>query len=129
VSFEIKPGRRLARILYLEGKAFPGNVLAWVYKDKGSPGWCLLWRFRYYVDDRLDETSQDTNRWYAAKTAEPDLAKVLPNLREPFSVMAAATGANLEEVIIDSEDPEEILRRMGEQPWANVRVVEKEPAS
>ena len=122
MSFEMLQGRLVARIFHVQAKTFPGNVLAFVYRDASADGWTMYYRFRYYVDDKVGVESKDKRTEYEVRSRDRDLPDCLPKFREPLACFAEIQGSTLEEVIVDSADPEVVMRRLGEQPWSHISV-------
>jgi len=117
---ELIPGRFISRLFYTELMPMlgPGNMLGWVYRDKGDEGWHIEYRFRYYEDDDLTHKSKDRKSGYGGK-AKPDqpLDEVLAAVR---FIVEMSGGGKYEEVVIESDDPDVVIGRMKEQPWAHV---------
>ncbi len=123
MSFELIVGRHLSRVFYAEAENYPGNVLAFVYRD-GEGHWEMLVRARVYLDDKVGRDSRDIKKGFLVKSTHTELPECLPRLRLALQALAGE-GAELEEIIIDSSDPGYVLQRIQEQPWANVSIEEK----
>lgn len=127
-------GRYVSRIFYTElnvggpGMARmitrEGNLLGYTYRDPGEPVvWNHEYRFRYYVDDILDDHSKDESNWYHVRSQPGDpLEKLMPTIRNIFSV---AGGGKFEEVVVESANFEVFFQRLTEQPWAHTKIVTK----
>jgi hypothetical protein len=122
---EMIPGRFIARMFYteLDPPMGPGNLLGWVYRDKGQEAWAIEYRFRYYEDDDLTRKSKDRKSGYEGR-AFSSLPEVLNAFRRVFEVSGSG---KYEEIIIDSDDPEVIIKRVREQPWAHVSEEKERP--
>jgi hypothetical protein len=125
---ELIPGRFISRLFWAElhalGGPDVGNLLGWIYRDKGEETWRFEYRFRYYVDGDLTHKSKDRKSGYSGSTKPgQSLAQVLAL----FRVIFEASGAGqYEEIMIESDDPAVVIGRMKEQPWAHVSQREAE---
>jgi hypothetical protein len=76
----------------------PGNWMACLLRQEGEPPE-LLYRFRYYVDDKLGEESEDERNWYrvAPECASIDDAAevdaLASQLEKAADMIAALTAA------------------------------------
>jgi hypothetical protein len=127
---KIFPGRYVARILYAETLLwnFRGNIMGWVYRDKDvdrikEPGeWCIYVRTRHYLDDDLTRSSKDVRRPHLfMKTGR--FEEIYPEMVATLRLLATLGGnPHLEEIVVDSADPEVVMAKLGEKPWAHVSV-------
>lgn len=98
-----------------------GNLLGALFsKDPERKVWTLTYRFRYYVDDINDSTSQDTKNWYVAETTG-DEASVWLSVEQAISMMALASFAKLNCVTIESDDSKVQLEKLQELPGMNIQ--------
>lgn len=126
---ELIAGRFVSRVFWAElhvlGGADVGNVLGFIYRDKGEDHWQAEYRFRYYVDDDLTQKSKDRKSGYTI-TARKDAT--LADMIGAFKVIFNAAGlGKYEEIFVESDDPAVVLARMTEQEWAHVSMQKAKP--
>ena len=124
---ELKDGRYYKAFLVFEFKAgqsimgvptphMDGNLLAAIYTDDPErKKWDLLYRFRYYVDDKLGQDSDDQRAWYRM-TAESDEVTLFEQTRWAFEQMAEAAKSELTVGLIESDKSDVQLEKIGRMP-------------
>jgi hypothetical protein len=127
MQFEIVDGRYFSAFWYLENEPY-GNWMAAVFRDE--EGWQARYRFRYYRDDLLDETSEDRRSWVSS-VIEP-LAGESPESTEArlcagidllvATMMAADYGSRPLQKLEPKSDRAKIVgEMMAGQPWFHGR--------
>ncbi len=98
-----------------------GNFLGALFTtDPERKIWTLTYRFRYYTDDVIDETSQDTRSWYKAEaTGEENL--IWEKVEKAISMMALASLAQLNYVMVESDEAKVQMEKIQELPGMNVQ--------
>jgi hypothetical protein len=99
-NFEFNPGGEMPGI---PSPVRPGNLLGAMFTDDPErKKWIVVYRFRYYVDDIMDHTSEDDKAWYRAEF-ESDEDDAWPNTRKGFEEIARAAGSELHVAVIESD--------------------------
>lgn len=84
----------------------------------------LSYRFRYYRDDKLDETSKDRKSWYSLTTGETAQVSVRA-IRDLIEGMQEELGAGQSwEILMGERSVEEFTEEFISMPWAHVTRVE-----
>lgn len=86
----------------------------------------FTYRFRYYLDDKLDNTSQDKKKWYHITIKDTPEAEVLVKLRAIVKTLhdvSSATDPKLKmwEILPDSRGDESIIEQMKACPMFHIR--------
>lgn len=98
-----------------------GNLLGALFTtDPERKVWTLTYRFRYYVDDIHDSTSQDTKNWYKAE-ATGDESVVWESVEKAINMMALASFSKLNCVMVESGEAKVQLEKIQELPGMNVQ--------
>lgn len=127
MSMELIPGRYVSRIFFAEMmEPFgPGDVMGYIYRDKGETDWQLYYRFRYYVDDDLSYRSKDRKSAYGASCGPMPIEQVIKRFRLVLTV--GSGGGEICELVIDSDDPAVAMAILAKQPWAHVNEHKRVP--
>lgn len=97
-----------------------GNVLGALFTtDPERKVWTLTYRFRYYVDDINDNTSQDIKNWYRAETTGPE-DEIWEGTQKAIAIMAFMQRSTLNCVLVDSDKAEDQMKKIQELPGMNV---------
>lgn len=121
MSIELRDGLYYKAFLHLEF-AVPkrGNILGAIYSDDPDrKEWHIVYRFRYYVDDKLGADSADTESWYAGKATGPE-QDIFDSTVKAFKDMAAAMGGNLNVSVVESDKAQEQADKLMGMPGMNV---------
>ena len=105
---------------------FPGgDIFAMAWREPNGP-WQLWYRFRYYKDDKTDETSQDDKHWYQL-TAKDGSEASMQKLRDTFTgLLVAGKDLGVTESVTFVEcmgDGNKMIEIMSnpERPWLRMR--------
>lgn len=133
MTIEIFKGRYFAALMYCEvdvGKE--GNIMGAIYRDKGERALNLLYRIRWYRDERLDDQSKDEKKWWhMRKEPEPgesdeDFEKdAVSKLRLAITLIcrvAGAPNAKPEFITPRSDDPDVVINLVALQNWAHFSI-------
>jgi hypothetical protein len=97
-----------------------GNVLGALFTtDPERKLWTMTYRFRYYVDDINDNTSQDVKNWYRAENTGPE-DKIWEDAKKAMTMLATVQLSTLNCVMIESDKSEDQLKKIQELPGMNV---------
>jgi hypothetical protein len=97
-----------------------GNVLGALFTtDPERKVWTLTYRFRYYVDDIHDSSSQDVKNWYRAEATGPEY-EIWEGTQKAINTMAMIQLSKLNCVMIESDKAEDQLKKIQELPGMNV---------
>lgn len=117
---EIKKGR------YFKAYWFVGcedrDLLAAMFRDPEGP-WKLLYRFRYYEDDKVFD-SKDRKSWTGFETKDgvgTDVVKMVACMDFVAALTEKTFNGKLYKVDLDTDDHEKIICAMSKQPWFHVR--------
>jgi hypothetical protein len=104
-----------------------GNLLGALFTtDPERKFWTMTYRFRYYVDDINDNTSQDTKSWYKAEVTGNE-ASIWESVSKAINMMALATFSTLNCVMIESDESKIQMEKIQELPGMNIQ--EKQPSN
>jgi hypothetical protein len=123
MAFQIKDGRFIARIYYMEisGMAPRGNFLSFLYRDKDVEAneWILYYRMRYYVDNKVHNSNDRRSQPYVYKF-EGAFEEVLDKVQALLTTIQYVSGNNpLQEVVVDSDQVKVVSEKMMAQDWAS----------
>ncbi len=131
MTVENREGRYFIAIVYVEvalKNGSRGNIYGAAYQDADEPDARFLYRVRWYVDDKNDDSSQDIKTWRMMRipraTNNDDM--VIDKLRFFADTAAIAGGAegHVPTLIeLRTNDQDAVLRAIAKQPWAHVMFV------
>lgn len=124
MAFEIKDGRFVARMYYMEisAPAPRGNIIAFIYRDKGVEAneWLLHYRMRYYEDNKVHDSADRRSQDYVYRLTGT-FEEVYPKVQGMLDVMRAVSGNHpIQEAIADSDKAEVIAAVLSTQEWASM---------
>jgi len=109
---EMRDGTEFAGIWYIELPGCIGNVFASISKQPGEQ-WRLVYRFRYYVDDK-NHHSKDKKNWYVYQGDKDKLVDTFTFLAQKMKLAGASVD------FIDATTPEQIHAEVIKRPWAHL---------
>lgn len=130
VTIEIKEGRYFLGLWFVSGS----NTRDWLcaaYHDEGSDEWNVRYRFRYYKDDKNDDSADDKS-WYHCTmsfkdTSEEKLLSTMDTMAN--ALVATGYGPCMHRDIVRSSDPKVCMRFFEQNPdWAHLQKVSAEEA-
>lgn len=84
----------------------------------------LSYRFRYYRDDKLDETSEDEKNWYSLMTGE-SVQVSIRTVRDLIEGMQEELGAGESwEILMGERGVEDFTKEFLSMPWAHITRIE-----
>ncbi len=96
-----------------------GNLLGALFStDPERKIWTLTYRFRYYLDEVTDESSQDTKNWYMA-SATGDETSIWESIDKAINLMALASYSKLNCVLVESAEAVVQIAKLKELPGMN----------
>lgn len=126
MTIEVKDGRFFSRWYFAGAPDADFDVLAAVWRDPGKH-WEAAYRFRYHSSDG----TPDEKRWYEIKFPEDKSEQdVLNSFGGVLSAAASGAGLTFTTVVVQSDDPKEVMRTLLAQPWAHlteIRPADKDP--
>lgn len=96
-----------------------GNWLAHLARGGPNGKYLLDYRFRYYVDD-LVQNSRDRRNWYRGELSGRSDDEMLRKLRRVFDEMRGAMGGRGWELVRGARSVEEFTRALGKMPGIHV---------
>lgn len=122
---ELREGRYVSRFFFQHLPTC--NIFGAMLRDGDGP-WSLRYRFRHFRDDKVWD-SEDVRSWHLGELrsgSDPDkaFADVMAAL-EDAAVLDGYGHCPVEVVMVDSDDPDVIVRRLNAMPWANGKVLDK----
>ena len=94
----------------------PGNLLGALYTDDSErQDWEMVYRFRYYADDKLDSTSKDEKNWYGYSVRASE-KEAWQKARAAFSSFAAAAAVELHVALVETDELEAQVAGLSELP-------------
>jgi hypothetical protein len=102
----IKDGRYFSAMWFIAGAG--SDWLAALWRDPGGP-WHVVWRFRYYVDDRAHD-SADERSWseYELPGTTPEAGLSEAIARTADDLLRAGDGAAVHEIVLRTDKPDVI---------------------
>ena len=103
-----------------------GNFMAAATELPDEPGTFLFQsRFRYYVDDKTDETSEDVKNWYEGRVSDTTRESVIQRLRHMFSQLAEVMESEVVEILMNDErDIELFVQELTSKPFSNAQHID-----
>lgn len=98
-----------------------GDWLASIFKEDGKP--CLVYRFRYYVDDKSFD-SDDEKNWYKMepKDGDADLDKLIETTRMVAGLTAARADSEVYELMMkDFDDSSAFFKEFQKAPFVSIQ--------
>lgn len=124
MGFEFKKGRYYSHVWFVYWKGC--DWLAGIWRDEGESDWHLLYRFRYYKDDKFDLSSEDEKSWtgWSFTGDSPDVAVEI--MRKAAEMLTRTnSGAACDELVLNTDDPEKIMSAFGRMAWMHPQVITK----
>jgi len=108
------------RVFYVYGG--PRDLMATLFRQGDGP-WECEYRFRYYVDTRMDNTSKDEKRFFNV-VAQDSSIESRDKLRAVFSelttdLVKVGFGDQMDEVVI-AGGIDRFTEEMSKRPWCNM---------
>ncbi len=131
MTIEIKEGRYFFAIWFFEFRLADsnGNLLGAAYRDAGKRDAEMIYRFRYYVDDKMDRTSKDRKNWYSGVLKADDEDELIAKLRESVLIMAVLGGCPAGSAfsfnVLKTDCVDEIAKTL-QHPMMHKEVISKE---
>jgi hypothetical protein len=100
-----------------------GNYMAMLSSTPEAREFRYQYRFRYYKDDIIDETSEDEKNWYGGTvTGKRDV--VLGKIRIIYNALALTSPVDQHwELVRGDETADEFCARLGQQPGMHMKVL------
>jgi len=104
MSIDLKDGRYYKAFWHFEFDApRRGNILGAIYSDDPErKEWHIDYRFRYYVDDKMGNDSEDEKNWYAGRAVGPE-TEVFENVIRAFRDLSSMMGSELNVSVVESD--------------------------
>lgn len=84
----------------------------------------LSYRFRYYRDDKFDETSEDKKNWYSMVTGETAQKSIMA-VRDLIKAMQNELDAGRSwEILKGERSIEEFMEEFSSMPWTHITRIE-----
>lgn len=116
-NFEFAPGGGLPG---LPSPERPGNLLGAMFTDDPErKKWIVVYRFRYYVDDIMDHTSEDHKTWYRMEFEGEENSSWI-KAREGFSAIARVAGSEMHIALMESDNTQVQMEMLKQLPGINV---------
>lgn len=115
-------GMYYSRIWFLSSPAKRMDILAVLRRSLPDGPWKFEYRFRYYRDEKVFD-SEDEKSFYAfSGGASASEAEVVEKTREAVGVIALSQGLDVDETVVESDDPEVIFGKLREKPYFSSRM-------
>lgn len=112
----LQEGRYFAAFWFVNSADKSRDWLAALWKDEGGD-WCGAYRFRYYNDDKLVDSS-DEKSWYAITIpGETPENIAMRGLNVIADMIAKEYGGAIHKVPLRMSDPVKITERLQREPW------------
>lgn len=115
---ELKKGNHYVAIAFVAWDS--GDWMVCVWNDQEDTQH-LQYRFRYYVDDRAFDSS-DEKRWYEASGPVMSDDAAINILRAAMTSIALATEAHVADLIIICGDYKSAFRALHAAPWVHIKM-------
>ena len=118
-------GIDLGEIEYVEAVWFvdgtvDGNWMTWLYRAKGETQWTLKYRFRYYRDNKV-HGSADESSWYQGTMPAENLKKMVDTTDVIARMNVARFAGTLDKTVVQGP-PERAIDLLTGKPWWNMKV-------
>jgi len=110
----VRDGLYVAKVWFVAGSNFDWLACA-RHDDEGK--WILTYRFRYYVDDKVHD-SKDVKRFYVVEI--PSEVEAIEAGNKSACMIASGQDIDVEQVLVKSDNAEEIYRLVMSQPWCHL---------
>jgi hypothetical protein len=111
-----RDGLYVSKVWYLSFSP-AGDWLACARQDDEG-GWILIYRFRYYRDERTDSKSKDVKNFYVAQIKDEAQAVDAGNKMASI-IQGQYPNCTVEEIIIKSDNMDKVMAAMERQPWTH----------
>jgi len=128
MSYQTKPRRYVDSFWFMADGEGGGDFFGALYRDANSHRWAFEYRFRYYMDDKVNSSeSEDVKSGYVATFKE---GGSLEDARSAIQQMTSAlkdymSKAELQIIEVQSDNDEAIFAKLVAQPWAHVQTTAK----
>lgn len=129
MTIELKDGRYLKAFMTFAFKKDQGIVppksdgdfFAALYseEEEGRDTWHLIYRFRYYVDDKIHD-SDDKKSWHHG-LIKGDENEIYEKTLEGLRMMAIASFTEFHHVVVDSDKSEIQMEKLVTLPGMNLK--------
>jgi hypothetical protein len=116
--FEIVKGRYWAAIGFLS--AHDRDWLCGVYRD-GDGAWTVVYRFRYYRDDKAHDSSDERSAYQATVPASMTENETVGRMRAVADVLKLRGYGGEDWIFPKSADPGVVVEMLTGRPWAHLR--------
>lgn len=125
---ELGNGTYLSRVWFLGGNPEADVIVAVLRPVPGGP-WELRYRFRYYRDDVAFDSADEKSSYVATIDWAMPETEVVAKARELVRKMAALAPKGgfpeVDEVVVESDDPRVFYAQIKDKPWVHVKVKER----
>lgn len=122
MTIEVRDGRFFSRWYFASAAGVPYDVMAAVWKDSDADHWEAAYRFRYYNDSKVFD-STDEKRWYSVQfPKEMNEPQVLRSFGSVLCAATQAAGLEMSIVTVQSDSARKIIGILSQEPWFKSRV-------
>ncbi len=102
-----------------------GDWMCTLYRLKGEIAFRASMRFRYYLDDKAHDSKDKKSGYMLGFKEGQDESACLAIIADLTKDLVAASGETLYKLVLRSDDPAFILKRLSEEEWVSMRRMEK----
>lgn len=132
MTIEFKDGRYFKAIFHFEFRAtaavapdppLDGNYLAALYTDDPNRNdWTLVYRFRYYVDNKTGTDSEDIKSWYSAHLLA-DEETAFRKTSDVIGLMCREESSKLNVTLVESSDANVQMDKLKSSPYMHTSML------
>lgn len=106
------------------------DVFAHLWRRLPDGPWTLQYRFRYYKDDQAHDSKDHKSGYHGTFDRSLDQSVVLPRVELALRTILEfmPEGFILDEIVVETDEPEAIARLLGEKKWLHLRIESVEPS-
>lgn len=102
-----------------------GNLLGALYTDDPErQDWEMVYRFRYYADEKLDSTSEDEKNWYGYRVRASE-EEAWQKTRAAFNKFATVAVSELHVALVETDDLKAQVAGLSKLPGMNTYSMEE----
>lgn len=116
----LEKGRYVSRVWMLGGRD-DFDVLMHLSRLLPAGRWDFQYRFRYYADDRAFDSKDKKSETHFSISGDVSESDALEKVHEVVAVLARQAGLEVDEVVIESDEPAVFIERTENKSWMNMK--------
>jgi hypothetical protein len=118
----LEKGNYISRVWFFGKPDAELDVLVCLSRKLPAERWDFRYRFRYHVDDEAFDSKDRKSETHFSLAAEVTEAEVLEKVAVLLAALKAKLDLDMDEVIIESDEPLVFIERTKGKSWVNMRV-------